>query len=104
MDVFVAVSKDNSAIKPYNVLAQSGFPPSLLPSEQVLPLPREGHEKNPEGFPVCRVELNFISGGLLFAMQVNHAVCDGTGRLIILEQLAKNLTHFGDAVENLTGE
>lgn len=81
------VYKDLTDILPsFNKLREAGFPPSLVKDSLVLrddPFPK---------FPadIISGQVNFISGGCIVAVDLNHCCLDGVGALIALKAWAEN--------------
>ncbi|CRG90102.1 Genome polyprotein 1 [Talaromyces islandicus] len=81
------VFKDLSGILPhFEKLREAGFPPSAFKDSLVLrddPFPK---------FPVdiFSGQVNFVSGGCIVAVDLNHCCLDGLGALIALKAWAEN--------------
>ncbi|KAJ4287788.1 hypothetical protein N0V90_012492 [Kalmusia sp. IMI 367209] len=70
----------------WNDLAKSGFPTAQLRADEFTAEPRFMSERT----PVLTVQANFITGGLLLAINFNHAVFDGHSVLTLLTRWAKH--------------
>ena len=82
--------KDLSHEINFSQLREAGFDSSLLDSDQLGPL--SGLENTQDGpADVCRLQANFVAGGLLLAVSIIHTACDGRGISNVLEIFAKIL-------------
>ncbi|KAJ5379994.1 transferase family protein [Penicillium cataractarum] len=61
---------DSAEHKSISTMAQSSFAPDALDLTQFIPQAPENKK------PVCALKLNFIEGGLVFGLRVNHASGD----------------------------
>ncbi|EED16026.1 transferase family protein [Talaromyces stipitatus ATCC 10500] len=81
------VYKDLSSILPsFETLREAGFPPSAFKDSLVLrddPFPK---------FPadIFSGQVNFVSGGCIIAVDLNHCCLDGLGAMVALKAWAEN--------------
>ncbi|KAI9898653.1 hypothetical protein N3K66_007013 [Trichothecium roseum] len=69
-------------------LQESGFCESLLPADLVSSVPTLADPQ--EDWHACRLQANFIRGGLLLVVSVNHTVMDGYGITKVIQSLARH--------------
>jgi len=72
----------------FSELQASGFSETMLLAEVVSSVPTI---TDPESkWNVCRIQANFIHGGLLLVISINHTAMDGYGITKVIEVLARN--------------
>lgn len=69
-------------------LKKSGFDERMLVADDISSVP--GIADPQEEWHVCRVQANFIRGGLLLVLSINHTITDGYGITKVTEALARN--------------
>ena len=80
--------KDLSHDITFSQLREANFDSSLLDSDKLAPSP--GLADTQEGpADVCRLQANFVTGGLLLVVSIIHTACDGRGISNVLEVFAK---------------
>ncbi|KAL1615634.1 hypothetical protein SLS54_008901 [Diplodia seriata] len=90
----------------YGELSAAGMPPSMLDCVALCGREEDGLGLNDEddGFPVLRVQANFVPGGLLLAVADAHPVVDGVAAGLVVEELARCLRVGEVAAECEVGE
>ena len=69
-------------------LKSSNFSEGMLPADRLSSVPTI---TDPEcEWHACRIQANFISGGLLLVLSINHTTMDGYGITKVTEALARN--------------
>ena len=72
----------------FSELQASGFSEEMLPAHVVSSVPAI---TDPESeWHACRIQANFIRGGLLLVISINHTTMDGYGISKVIEALARN--------------
>lgn len=72
----------------YGKLEATNFDEALIPADLVSSVPTL---MDPPGeWHTCRIQVNFITGGLLFVISVHHLVADGWGVTKVIENIARN--------------
>ncbi|CAM1507706.1 Fc.00g045540.m01.CDS01 [Cosmosporella sp. VM-42] len=72
----------------FSELASNDFSEAILPAEVLSSVPKI---TDPESeWHVCRIQANFIRGGLLLVISINHTTMDGYGITKVTEALARN--------------
>ncbi|KAE9367422.1 putative enoyl-CoA hydratase/isomerase family protein [Stipitochalara longipes BDJ] len=70
--------KDLTNSMSFEALAAANFDQELFDADQLCSLPQVAYiQKDP--VEVCRIQANFIDGGLLLVIQINHVAIDGWG-------------------------
>lgn len=72
----------------FDRLRESGFCESLLPADLVSSVPTLADPQ--EDWHACRLQANFVRGGLLLVVSVNHTVMDGYGITKFIQSLARH--------------
>ncbi|PVH77177.1 putative enoyl-CoA hydratase/isomerase family protein [Cadophora sp. DSE1049] len=70
--------KDLSNSMSFGALAAANFDQELFDADQLCSLPQVAYIQE-EPVEVCRIQANFIDGGLLLVIQINHVAIDGWG-------------------------
>lgn len=70
--------KDLSNSMSFESLAAANFDQELFDADQLCSLPQVAYIQA-EPVEVCRIQANFIDGGLLLVIQINHVAIDGWG-------------------------
>ncbi|KAF2120201.1 putative enoyl-CoA hydratase/isomerase family protein [Lophiotrema nucula] len=70
--------KDLSEKLSFQGLADSQFDQQLFDADELCSLPQVAYVQR-EPVDVCRIQANFIDGGLLLVVQIVHTVIDGSG-------------------------
>lgn len=85
------IYKDLSDVLPsFEQLKDAGFPPSAVPDDVVLrddPFPKFPAE-------IFSGQVNFISGGCIVAVDLNHCCLDGLGVMVFLKAWAENCRYL----------
>ncbi|KAL8745152.1 MAG: hypothetical protein Q9190_002684 [Brigantiaea leucoxantha] len=82
--------KDLSLYLNFQDLQKNGFSPSLLDSGQLCPFPKAIYAQDGPA-AICRIRANFVAGGLLLVISINHIVCDGRGITNVVKLFAQKL-------------
>lgn len=72
----------------YDELEQAGFPPEYFGRDKI-PSANLAWSPPPTGAPVVTCQANFVKGGLLLGVRVNHALADATGAMFLLKHWAQ---------------
>lgn len=72
----------------YSELQSTNFPETMLSAQILSSVPTITDPENQ--WNVCRIQANFIHGGLLLVISINHTTMDGYGITKIIEALARN--------------
>lgn len=91
--------KDLTEFISFEALANANFDQELFDADQLCSLPQVAYiQKDP--VEVCRIQVNFIDGGLLLVLQINHVAVDGWG----VTEVAKIFSEkFRDAQDRKIG-
>ena len=82
--------KDFSERIQWSDLRDANFCHSFLTADELCSTPKIVNTfDNP--VDACRIQANFIGGGLLLVTSINHCVCDGVGITHVLEALADKM-------------
>ena len=84
------VVKDLSREINFLDLRKARFSSVLLDTEQLCPLPEAFYLRDGP-IDVCRLQANFVDGGLLLVVSIVHTVCDGRGISNVLRIFAEKL-------------
>ena len=72
----------------YAVLKASNFSEDMLPAHLISSVPTLS---DPQGeWDTCRIQVNFIRGGLLVVISVHHLIMDGWGTTKVIEAISKH--------------
>ena len=69
-------------------LEVANFPESMLPADKLSSVPALTDPQSE--WHACRIQANFIRGGLLLVVSINHTTMDGYGITKAIEALARN--------------
>ena len=85
----------------FSQLQTSGFSEEMLPAHIVSSVPAI---TDPESeWHACRIQANFIRGGLLLVISINHTTMDGYGISKVIEALSRNCrVHESSAAAHLS--
>ncbi|KAK3315821.1 transferase [Apodospora peruviana] len=72
----------------FSELELSDFDEAKLPADLVSSVPTLADPQ--EEWHACRIQANFIQGGLLLVVSINHTTMDGYGITKVIEALARN--------------
>jgi hypothetical protein len=86
------VVKDLSDTIDYATLRESHFAQKLLDTDTLGSLPLVLHITD-EVVPVCRLQANFVRGGLLLVVLIPHVAADGQAITDIIERFARHVRH-----------
>jgi hypothetical protein len=86
------VVKDLSDTIDYATLRESHFSQKLLDTDTLCPLPLVLYIQD-EVVPVCRIQANFVRGGLLLVVSIPHLASDGQAITEIIERFARHVRH-----------
>jgi hypothetical protein len=85
--------KDLTNSMSFEALAAANFDQDLFDADQLCSLPQVAYIQK-EPVEVCRIQANFIDGGLLLVIQINHVAIDGWGVTEVVKIFSEN---FRDA-------
>ena len=80
-----------SEMSTYRELEQRNFAPSLLPYDDLVPIPLNIRESSTA--PACMVQFTVIEGGSILTWAMSHSVADGRGTDILLKLLSENVRY-----------
>jgi hypothetical protein len=86
------VVKDLSDTIDYATLRENHFAQKLLDTNMLGSLPLVLHITD-EVVPVCRIQANFVRGGLLLVFLIPHVAADGQSITDIIERFARHVRH-----------
>lgn len=72
----------------FSELQSSNFSESMLPADMLSSVPALTDPQTE--WHACRIQANFIRGGLLLVISINHTTMDGYGITRVIEALARN--------------
>jgi hypothetical protein len=78
-----------SEMPTYRALEQRNFAPSLLPYDDLVPVPLQIGKSSTA--PACMVQFSVIDGGSIVTWAMSHSVADGRGTDILLKLLSENV-------------
>jgi hypothetical protein len=84
------IVKDLSDTIDYATLRENHFAQKLLDTDTLCPLPQVLHITD-EVVPVCRIQANFVRGGLLLVVLIPHVAADGQAITEIIERFARHV-------------
>lgn len=76
----------------YDDLKSRAFPQAALDHDLLCPFSMINNRQK-EPVDVCRIQANFVAGGILLVVSIINAVCDGRAITDILKVFAGNLRH-----------
>ena len=85
----------------YSRLNRDGMPPTWLTQDCFTPLP---DSPDPQSSPVFAIQANFISGGLIVVLYLNHSVADLHGVSTIMRLMSSELPSRKLNDDDLRGE
>jgi hypothetical protein len=83
------------ALPSYNDGAAAHMAPRVVPKTLLGPVMPPSDNEDVVCF-VLQLQINFIPGGLLLVLQISHSVCDGSGFVSVIEELARNTSASGN--------
>jgi hypothetical protein len=86
------IVKDLSDTIDYATLRENHFAQKLLDTDTLCPLPQVLHITD-EVVPVCRIQANFVRGGLLLVISIPHVATDGQAITEIIERFTRHVRH-----------
>jgi hypothetical protein len=94
-DQYITVKEDDpetlKSLPSYDDAIASNMPPHMLPKCLLSPVHPPSDDTDLLSF-VLQIQINFIPGGLLLVLQISHAVVDGSGFALVMEELARNIS------------
>jgi hypothetical protein len=94
------VIKDLRTSISYAELRKTNFSQGALHADQLCPFPADMYWQV-DPVDVCRVQANFVDGGLLLVVSIAHTICDGAGISEVMRVFASNVrrTSLGEIMD-----